>query len=479
MPSPTNTSSPSDPQDWTTSDAMVLESLSGLDELMINEPEESAPPARSTTPAPARATSSKELDFTPPSEALPATSGFRTARELRAAKQRFAAQRRSAARRGEQTQGVGFEPSLQEQILADSETVSRSFAKPLTQPSPVVSTPMVKPQPPQTGAVTLQSPPSRPSTRRTMRVPLVPAEQPAAAPPNAPSPQPEAAEVEADPKQGKGTKRGKKRTRRHEPTPSSQTRTVTPEMEPQRNRSSSASRIGLGTTILLSVAATSLLWAAMLGAFSKFAGNDWLENRFTGWFQPAIQERVDPIETTARRLESELTDLTGRYENLLRLDTLESTIFTNSKRDEYEQLVSLGKRMSESTPAEASRYQRARARIEQAYIRRLGDHKGLPVNKLFPKLGVSRDTRVGFTTLLDYLSKRDEPAWDRARAAVLLRRFKDNDQVITALHQIIRDDQDLTVMFAAWDSLVKLTGYEADKGFNIDHFHQWWRKQER
>ena len=52
--------------------------------------------------------------------------------------------------------------------------------------------------------------------------------------------------------------------------------------------------------------------------------------------------------------------------------------------------------------------------------------------------------------------------------------------MIAQLLQIIRDDEDLQVIFVAWDSLLFMTGYDAgSKGFQPADFGRWWSTGDR
>ena len=217
------------------------------------------------------------------------------------------------------------------------------------------------------------------------------------------------------------------------------------------------------------------MWSAVGFAVWK---SDLLQNHFSALIEPKqaeIEETVGALETKVIKLTGEHVVLKGRFENGIQMESLEKEIFTTHSRQRFDEFLALGKRISPALAYEADLFKQVKNRIEQAYTQKVKEHKGLDVASLFPKSKASRDSTLKSSELVEYMVNSDEPSWNRARAAYLLRIHKDNDEVIGGLLQVIRDDSDLQVMFAAWDSLVQLTGYEDSNGFDPESFRDWWR----
>ena len=466
------------PADWAALDALVLQGLSGLDELMVHQTENLGSPKQEKS---LQVGGEIALERANGSD----SQSFRTAREMRAAQERFAAQRRSVARRREQTQGVGFEPSITNQVAADSEQVFRSVAKPAfcKPPSgkarPVVPLPYhTKPEAPQSEAALIVKNPALPQERsydrRTVAVNLPELDQKEVTDDFA-SFDPKVTMPEAS---DRGREFQEKQTSHSKPSELERRgRLVDPKIT--REASKRPTKHAWATMILLSVLATTVLWGAVLLAFWKSFGADWMQNQFSNWFGSSsayLTESVDRLETNVIDLQEEHVLLEARFEGNMQMEKLEDMIFSTNARQHFDELLALGKGIGPTLTSELGLFKERKTRIEQAYIRKVRLLKGLDAGQLFPTALTSKDSDLKSDTLLDFLSKLNEGEWSRARVAFVLRQFQDDDKVIAGLLQVIRDDSNLPVMFAAWDSLVTLTGYKAVNGFDPDHFHSWWRK---
>ncbi len=503
--------------DWSSSDALVLEGLTGLDEMMVNPVASASMTSGNGEAATAVASSTSfadlsrdavdsskpdNFDFSPdPAPAIPRDGRFQTARELRAAQERFAAQRRSAARAREgSTQRISHTPH---------------------QPGPVS-----KPMPAPTALKPLQQqetalperPPSEQSLVKAQSLVRRPVHEEST--PTAPAP------LKPSKPKKTGTSRGRKssrRTVRLERSPLAETLknedvlettlpvTTTKSKRPSRStlpkRSTSrpvesepvskpvdreivrdVKRGSNVPPVLMAIALTSLIWGALVSAWWYAQGEGWLDNKIAKEAQSrevvlskAIAEETGFVQRAVNHTQEDLALLAGRFESLVRLTDLQAKLFSSNSRVHFDELLDLGAKMNmggEET-REASLFRHTKERIEQAYLRKLGELPAISVKKHFSGVKVSQDTRLKAMDLLMLLNKRDEAtANERARAAFVLRKFKDNDDVITQLMRTVRDDEDLQVVFAAWSSIIAVTGYEPKGGFDPADFAEWWSEKQ-
>lgn len=250
-----------------------------------------------------------------------------------------------------------------------------------------------------------------------------------------------------------------------------------PEVVKRRVKSSSSFFPSVVTSLLL----TSLIWGALLVTFWQFVGDEWLKARVQSETVPLStglgeEIRVARTELTENlhEVQESLIVLRARHQQFVRMCALESAMYSDHSRQRFEEFLDIGRRL-ETGSEEEDYFRQTKGRIESAYTKRLGQHRGLAVRQLFPQLSVTKESNLGASHLMEFVANTNAPGWDRARAAVLLRQFPENDGVIAQLVQLARDDQDLQVFFAAWDSLLSLTGYEpGSKGFSPSDFDRWW-----
>lgn len=482
-------SKPTPDSSWGASDALLLEGLNDLDEMFVNPVEH-----RSVTQTPTGSNAASEetirvgnYDFSPEvSESGAPLTGFRSAREWRAAKEKVAAEQRSAARREGNTQMLGLPPQSE-----------RPTVDPYRPPRPI--SPEAKAEPMTPPAVEPTTPPQALKEAATAIVKRPSAESSPAAPPRPvkkpeTAPKPEAKRrTPIRPRKESATRPGapaediavSARAKQHPKLPEGHAHTgkdgrlVSPQMDSpmvRRRRTTSSFFPAVFTAFLL----TSLIWAAGLYAFWKAVGDEWLTQRVQEEATPLRAGLKDELQTgraqltnETRTVEQSVLELRNRFEVYVRMSALEAALYSDNSRSRFDDLLDCAQDLPSGSPEEVY-FQNTKDRIEAAYTKRLAQHKGLDVRRLFPTLNVTRESSIGKTTLMNFIANSEAAGWDRARAAYLLRRFKDDDQVIAHLFQTCRDDEDLQVVLASWDSLVAVTGYEpGSQGFDLDDFARW------
>lgn len=456
--------------EWGASDALLLEGLSGLDQrfakLEASQIEKSI---------------ARELDE-PYEGRVPVAgmTGFRSARELRAAQERVAALERSAVRRRDGvTQALGLSeapismqpehqptraPRMNQEPAAATSTNGgvgsertslREFSKtPAVVAPPVSEVKLALDQEVPTQDVPQQPVVSRRSNAASKRERVTLEPRPVRD--LGSKPEVEAAEVEG----------------RH----------LKPQMEPivRRRRTSSSFLPSVLTSFLL----TTLVWGTVLFTAWKFVGEEWFANRVQeaasreGTAGSQLQLSLQTLRQDVRSLEDTLTHFRTGHQRFVRMNALEASLYAHNSRQKYDELKGIGEQLETGSPEEEF-YRRTKVRIEQAYIKRIAQYPGLNTAKYFPELGQRSDKRVDKEALTRFINDQSHPGWDRARAAYLLRRYEDSDStVVEQLRQTVRDDEDLQVYFAAWDSLVEITGYEPGaKGDSPADFDLWWSRR--
>ena len=457
--------------EWGASDALLLEGLSGLDQ-RFSKPEASQTEKPATQPL-----NEPQENRSPMAAGM---TGFRSARELRAAQERVAALQRSAVRRRD---GVTQALGLSETPMA---------RQPEHQPTPA---PQVSHEPTAPSSKNGEAGFDRPSLREFSATPAV------AAPPVSevrPTRVTDDSSEEAQgdlpvsrksdvPSQRERVTLGPRPVRELGTEPEARTaevegRHVTPHLESivRRRRTSSSFLPSVLTSFLL----TTLVWGAVLFTAWKFIGEEWLTSRMEeaaageGSSNSQLQLSLQTLRQDVRSLEDTLTYFRAGHQKFVRMNALEASLYADNSRQKYEDLVEVGQRLQTGS-SEEEFYLRTKERIEQAYIKRIAQHPGLDTAKYFPESGQRSDKHVGKEALARLINDPARLGWDRARAAYLLRNYEESDtEVIAQLLQTIRDDEDLQVVFAAWDSLVQLTGYEqGSKGFQPADFDRWWSKR--
>lgn len=245
-----------------------------------------------------------------------------------------------------------------------------------------------------------------------------------------------------------------------------------PQMETvvRRKRTTSSFLPSVLTSLLL----TSLIWGGLLYGFWHYGGDELLGERIQEETAPLMARQKDDLSDVRARLSIDMQALQDRHEQFVRMNALEAAIHAENSRPKFDDLLKLGRNLATGS-SEEDFFQQTKKRIEAAYRNRLAQHPGLDVEGHFPQLGVSQETSLDKSTLVDFLTKTDKSGWDRARSAVLLRKFEDDDIVIASLIETMRDDQDLQAALAAWESLVELTDYvPGSKGFSPGDFNRWW-----
>ncbi len=454
--------------EWGASDALLLEGLSGLDQRF-------AKPAPSETEKPVANESDLPLET---GVSVAGMIGFRSARELRAAQERVAALQRSAARRRDgvtQALGLSQPPNFGQQLerqptpapkVSNEGAVSFSENGVASQGQPMR----------QVAAATSPKSEMKTAPAKEVSQRAVPVERLKSSEAKV-TPQRERVTLEPRPAKELGK----------EPQPQTSEgdgKLIPPQMEPmvRRRRTTSSFLPSVLTSLLL----TTLVWGAILFTAWRFVGEEWFENRVqeaaSGIDGSGDQLRlsVQTLSQDVRNLEDRLTLFRAGHQRFVRMNALEASLYADNSRQKYEDLVEIGEDL-ETGSTEEEFYQRTKGRIEQAYIKRIAQHPGLDTGKYFPESGERLDQRVGKEALSRFVNDQAGLGWDRARAAFLLRKFKDSDtKVIAQLLQIIRDDEDLQVIFVAWDSLLFMTGYDAgSKGFQPADFGRWWSTGDR
>ena len=435
---------------------------------------------------------------TPPAPAV-ATAGSRSTRELRAEQGRIAAQRRSALRRREgMTQALGISPPTGTRIpSAEPVVVSPKPPSPIVQrPRSPASAPLIearepagKPTPPSSGAEG-DSPPSHgrsddqgpalesiASPLQEMPVAdgrtLEPTAENRVAEQPAPASEPPRARAEAPGDRPPGPVVPEPAARASESPVAEQPepRVAMPQAEIRgRRRRATSSFI---PTVLASLLLTSLIWCGLLLAFWHLSA----KRQVATWLQEHrdLRDAQARLDGQFRDQEEKLVLLGAVYERFVRMNALEAAMYAPNSRRQFEDLLDIGRSLP-AGGAEEEFFKRTKERIETAYTKRLTQHRGLNVGKLFPSLGITREAELGKTALMDFMAKPEASGWHRARAAFLLRRFEGDRLVIAHLRHTIREDEDLQLVFAAWESLLALTGYDpGSKGFDPAAFDRWWR----
>lgn len=450
--------------EWGASDALILEGLSGLDQRFAQPSKEEDVPVEEATPV-----NGSGLDE---AAAAAASNKLRSARELRAEQERMAALERSAVRRREGvTQALGMTPSQQTQAVEVAPTLAPkpepdrvSLRKVdhaevrVPSESPVAPAPLVRSEKPEVGKV--QPEPlkkreelkeelsARPGPSVVTRAPLV-------------EPRGPAREIG---------------TERHDPEPIVRERMVTPQMEPTvRRRRAGSSFL---PSILTSLFLTSLVWGAVLYTAWKFVGEEWFNTRVQEAAGALEGEQGEDVVKTLKQdiqnLDEELKLFRTSHQNFVRMNTLKASLWSDNSRQKYDEFVEIGERLETGSPEE-DYFLETKAHMEGAYVQRVRQLPGLNTRKLFPNLNVSKDVSLGKATLLRFVSNQEGAGRDRARAALLLRKYEDDGEVMKQLRQTVRDDHDLEVVFAAWDSLLELSGYDPGAlGFQPADFDRWW-----
>ncbi len=245
----------------------------------------------------------------------------------------------------------------------------------------------------------------------------------------------------------------------------------------RRRRARSSFLLAVMTALLL----TTLVWGVLLVTSWAFLGDEWFSNR--------VQEETTAFETRVRNdlrvaraelgeavhtAQEQVVLLRARHDQFVRINALEAAMYADHSRQKFDDLLDIGSRLETGSPEEEF-FKQTKERIETAYSRRLQQHAGLEVRALFPQLRLTKETSLGKANLLKLLTRTNTAGWDRARAAFLLRRYVDDEEVIAQLVQTVRDEEDLQVVFAAWETLVTLTGFEpGSKDFSPSDFDRWW-----
>jgi len=453
--------------EWGASDALLLEGLSGLDQRL-------AKPEASPLEEPVAERPEDRGPF-----AVAGKTGFRSARELRAAQERVAAQQRSAARRREGvTQALGLSeapkswqpdhqptpaPQADHGRLGSTPPTEGSVSSQLRSLREEASTPSVRALSPASKAN-----PRRPSEVSSESAPEERADF------RKPDAAPQRERVLLEP-------RSVKELGAAEVAKASEVegRHITPSMEPivKRRRKSSSFLPSVLTSFLL----TTLMWGAVLFTAWKFVGEEWFANRMQeavsaeGGVGSELQLTLERLEQDVRNLEATMAQFRANHQEFVRMNALVASLWADNSRQKYDDLIEIGERLETGSP-EKEFYVKTKVRIEQAYIKRIALHPGLDTAKYFPGSGQRSDKRVGREALGRLINDQTRPGWDRARAAYLLRNYKSSaNEVIAQLLQTIRDDEDLQVYCAAWDSLVFLTDYKVgSKGISPDDFDRWY-----
>lgn len=446
--------------EWGASDALLLEGLSGLDQQFARTPKED-------TDSRANGSGDEPSDET-------AQSAHRSARELRAEQERMAAIQRSAVRRREGvTQALGLTPS-QEQRAQEVEVAPKPV------PERVSLREQIEPsQPPAEARLVAAAPPVEsvePAIQKkeveVLRKREVEAKEeptPTRSEPTLPPSVP----LVTEPREP-GRELG---TRPEDAGSSVRERMVTPQMEPtvRRRRTSSSFLPSVLTSLLL----TTLVWGAVLYAAWKFVGEEWFNNRVqeaAGSLENGEddQQVVSKLRQEVQTLDEELKLFRASNQSYVRMNTLVASIYLEHSRQKYDELVDIGEPLDSSSP-EKEYYLRTKERIDNSFIKRAFQIQELNTRQLFPNLGVTKDVYLSKTTLAKFVSNQEGDGEQRARAALLLRKFKGDGEVMKQLRQTVRDDHDLRVYCAAWDSLVDLTGYDpGSRGVQPDDFDHWW-----
>jgi hypothetical protein len=226
---------------------------------------------------------------------------------------------------------------------------------------------------------------------------------------------------------------------------------------------------------------TSLVWGGLLLSCWTYIGDEWFSDRveeetasMEGRLEEAMRTTRTELTDAVHSAQEQMVLLRARHEQFVRLNALEAGMYSDHSRQKFDDLMEIGDSLPTGT-SEQEFYKQTKSRIETAYARRLRQHPGLNVRALFPKLNLTRETSLGKSTLMKFIGESDANGWDRARAAMLLQRYLNDDETIAFLIRTIRDEADLQVVLAAWDSLVALTGYEpGSKGFSPSDFDRWW-----
>ncbi|MFT5192240.1 MAG: hypothetical protein ACI957_005290 [Verrucomicrobiales bacterium] len=458
--------------EWGASEALVLEGLSGLDNSLVGTTDKCATTTTSSINNKEEVRLDSSFDLTPsPLAPTLAMAGFRSARELRAAQERTAAQQRSATRRRDGiTQSLGLTPPIENR---------HPTSEPVASPKAPMEA-IIKRRPASSSSTSASSAPAKPakqvlpSSQRPQPTPI--------------SRTPKQAVVESSPKkeQHRRTPVRPQTERKTDPRSTDElhssrsevdqeARIVSPRMESavRRRRTASSFIPALLTPLLL----TSLVWAALIFAFWKFAGKELASTMIqdeTETLWAGLNVELTSLENEMRFLKEDVKIDRENNEKFKRMSALEAGIYKDNSRQKFDDIIDIGKTLDTGS-VEEEFYQRTKERVELAYTKRLGQHQGLNVGALFPSLGISRERSLSKTTLMNFTAKPEVSGWDRARATFLLRRFKEDDQVTAFLLQTIRNEDDLQVMFASWESLIAISGYEpGSKGFSPSDFDRWW-----
>ncbi len=263
-------------------------------------------------------------------------------------------------------------------------------------------------------------------------------------------------------------------------------RLVQPQMETTVRRRKASSSSSFLPAVVISLFVTSLVWGALLLSYWRVVGDEGLTERIrqeavsvNAGLSEELREGQTLLTQEVRLFEEEFVGFQESHERFVRMSALVAAMASDHSRQNFEDFLAIGQVLDTGSPA-LDYFKENKSRIEAAHIKRLNQHRGLSVASYFPQLMPTTESSLGAETLMEFVSRPKVSGWDRARGAILLRKFAGDEKVMAHLLQIVRDDQDLQVVFAAWESLIALSGYEpGSRGFSPDAFDGWWSTRHR